>query len=115
MEVGNYRHVVWPKTAAHPSSVSKCIVTMEHLVVCVPFFWLPPTHVLPNPLHDIAGELCIDSLTSRDKFLVDDPVSVEKHISNDLTLLLTCRTFFGRSEDGDFHRDNWCFVSGLYL
>jgi hypothetical protein len=42
------------------------------------------------------------------------PSISQKQITTDVTLLFTCRTFFGRSEDGHFHWDDCCFVSGSY-
>lgn len=51
---------------------------MEHPTVCVSFIWQPPPHVFPKLLQDVAAELHIDSLTLRNKFFVDNPVSVKK-------------------------------------
>ena len=53
------------------------IVMMEHPAVrCSVWLLLP--HVLAKLSQEVAVELRVDSLTWRDKFLMDNPIPVEK-------------------------------------
>jgi len=76
--VGDGHHVFGGQKLLHSQrGVCGCIV-MEHTVVYTPFVWSLPLHVLSKSPLDIAVELSIDGLTWRDRFLMDNPVDVEK-------------------------------------
>jgi hypothetical protein len=51
---------------------------MEDPVVHAPSVGLLPPHVLTKLPQEVTVELCVDSLTWRDEFLMDIPITVEK-------------------------------------
>jgi hypothetical protein len=64
---------------------------------------------------NLAVQLPIDSLTLWHKLLMQNSSNVKKKkkkISTDLMLLRNWHTFFGHGQDGIFHCEDCCFVSG---
>jgi len=59
-------------------AVRMCIVMSEHPVVRAPSVWLLLPHVLTKLPQKVTVELCVDSLSWRDRFLTDNPITVLK-------------------------------------
>ena len=82
-----------------------------------PLFVLPhlrlfAPHIFPQSSQNLAVKLLIDSLTRWNNLLMHNSSNVKKMIGIDLMMLRTLRAFFGRGQDGIFHCEDCCFVSG---
>jgi hypothetical protein len=62
-------------------------------------------------LSNVTVKVRIDCSVRRNKFMVNNPLHVEK-TSMLFVELWTCRTFFPLGDCGLFHCDDCCFVSG---
>ena len=52
-------------------------------------------------------------LAWRSVLMVNNTFMIEKKTGNmTLTLLRICRAFFGHGDSGDFHWEDWAFISG---
>jgi hypothetical protein len=60
------------------SGVHGGIVMMEHPVVCAPSVWMFLRHVLTKLLQEVTAAPRVDSLTWRDEFLMENPITFEK-------------------------------------
>jgi len=76
--VGDDPYVFGGQKLLHSQSAVCRRIVMEHTIFHTPFVWSLPPNVLSKSPQDIAVELSIDGLTWRDRFLVDNPVNVEK-------------------------------------
>jgi hypothetical protein len=77
--VGGWLSCFWrPKNAAQPKQCARVHCRDGAPSCFAPFAWPLPPHVLPKPPQDVTVKLCIDSLTWRHKFLIDNPVNIKK-------------------------------------
>ena len=71
--------VVGEKLMHYESSVRGCIVITEQPIARAPQFRSFSPNVLPQTAKNIAVELSVHSLAFRGKFMVHNPLNVEKH------------------------------------
>ena len=88
--------------------VQQPVSVLPHLRPFVP-------HIFRQSSQNLAVKISIDSLTRWNKLLMHNSPKIKKMISIELILLQTWRAFFGRGENGVFHWEDRCFVSGSLL
>jgi len=110
--VGNSDHVIFCHEFPHSErGVCRRIVMVQQPVSVLPHLRPFVPHIFPQS-QNLAVKIPIDSLTRWNKLLMHNSSIVKKIMNIDLMLLQTWHTFFGRGEDGVFHCEDCCFVSG---
>ena len=70
------------------------------------------SYCIPQPAKDLDVVLLSYCPAWRSILLVDNTFTIKKIITMAFTSLLLGRAFFGHADSGDFHWEDWAFVSG---
>jgi hypothetical protein len=113
--IGNINHVVVSqKLCGFQRRVAGLIVVMKEPVVVEPKFRSFSLHIFSQECQNVTVEVRVDRSVKRNKFVVNNPLHVEKKMSMLMLFveLHTFSAFFALDDCVLFHCDDCCFVSG---
>jgi hypothetical protein len=85
---------------------------MKEPVVVAPKFQFFSSHIFSQASQNFTVKVRVDRNVRRNKFMVNNPLHIEKTMSMLFVELWTCRPVFALGDCGLFHCIDCCFVSG---
>jgi hypothetical protein len=110
--MGNDNHVVVSHELSGFQGRVGGHVIMKEPAVVAPNFRSFSSHIFSQASQNVTVKVRVDRSVRRNKFMVNNPLHVEKTISMLFVKLWTCRAFFALGDSGLFHCDDCCFVFG---